>query len=61
MRQAVYYRVHAWRQLLARSCYGVPVGGVLRTGRLRADAALQGPVDYPLGIVAGALGVNLVP
>lgn len=38
-----------------------PVGGMLRTGRLRADAALQGPVDYPLGIVAGALGVNLVP
>ena len=30
MRQAVYYRVHAWRQLLARSCYGVSVGGVLR-------------------------------
>lgn len=30
MRQAVYYRVHAWRQLLARSCCGVSVGGVLR-------------------------------
>ena len=38
-----------------------PVGGVLRTGRLRADAALLGPVDYELGIVAGNVSLLPVP
>lgn len=38
-----------------------PVGGVLRTQRLRADAALLGPVDYELGIVAGNVSLTPIP
>ena len=38
-----------------------PVGGVLRTHRLRADEALLGPVDYELGIVAGNVSLNAIP
>lgn len=38
-----------------------PVGGVLRTQRLRADAALLGPVDYELGVVAGNVSLLPVP
>lgn len=38
-----------------------PVGGVLRTRRLRSDEALLGPVDYELGIVAGAISLSPIP
>lgn len=38
-----------------------PVGGVLRTQRLRADEALLGPVDYELGIVAGSVSLTPIP
>ena len=38
-----------------------PVGGVLRTHRLRSDEALLGPVDYELGIVAGNVSVTPIP
>ncbi|MFV0370549.1 MAG: YhdP family protein [Azonexus sp.] len=30
LRQAVNYRVHVWHGLMARSCYGVSLGGLLR-------------------------------
>ena len=38
-----------------------PVGGVLRTHRLRQDEALLGPVDYELGIVAGNVSLTPIP
>lgn len=38
-----------------------PVGPMLRTHRLRDYEAMFGPVDYPLGVVAGDVSVHLVP
>ena len=38
-----------------------PVGGLLRTQRLRADEALMGEVDYELGVVAGNVSLSVIP